>query len=320
VTVPPAHSTSQVLFQGYPALALSSGEAGIEAVFAPQVGMIGCSLTHGGEELLGHRGGLARYDATGSTMGIPLLHPWANRLGGMSYAAAGRTVELDPDMPRLRTDPNGLPIHGVVNASPYWELVGVDADDASARLAAQLDFGAQPDLMEAFPFAHTLRIAAAVSDTTLTIETTVAAGPDSAVPLSFGYHPYLVLPDVPRAHWQVEIPLTERLVLDDQMIPTGETETVEPFAGPLGERTFDDGFAGAADGTTFALSGGGRRIEVELVSGYGFAQVYAPESEDTICFEPMTAPTDALRSGRDLELVPPGETRSATFAIRVARA
>jgi galactose mutarotase-like enzyme len=253
-------------------------------------------------------------------MGVPLLHPWANRLGGLSYSAAGRTVELDPEMERLRTDPNDLPIHGVLNASPHWELLGMDADESCARLAAQLDFSAQPEYLKAFPFPHGIRIDAALSGGTLTVRTTVAASPDSAVPLSFGYHPYLVLPGVARADWHVEIPLTQRLVLDDRMIPTGATETVEPFSGPLGQRTFDDGFAGAEDGTTFALSGGGRRIELELVSGYPFAQVYAPASEDTICFEPMTAPTDALCSGRDLSLVPPGETRSATFAIRVERA
>jgi aldose 1-epimerase len=48
--------------------------------------------------------------------------------------------------------------------------------------------------------------------------------------------------------------------------------------------------------------------------------VYAPSSEDTICFEPMTAPTNALVSGAGLELLPPAEQRSAVFAISVARA
>jgi aldose 1-epimerase len=104
------------------------------------------------------------------------------------------------------------------------------------------------------------------------------------------------------------------------MIPTGATEEVEPFSGPLGERTFDDGYAGAGDGTRFALAGGGRRIELAFAEGFRFAQVYAPASEDVICFEPMTAPTDALVSGRDLELVQPGDSRATAFAIRVARA
>ncbi|MDQ3934971.1 MAG: aldose 1-epimerase [Actinomycetota bacterium] len=312
-----SYATEQVLFQGYPAQALSARDTEVEAIFTPQIGMLGCSLTHAGVELLGHRGGLARYEATGSTMGIPLLHPWANRLGGFSYTVGERTVEIDPDSPRIRTDPNGLPIHGLVNASPYWEVLGTAADETSARLSARLDFAAHPELLEAFPFPHTLQIDASLQQATLTVRTTLAAA-GQPVPVSFGYHPYLVLPDVPRAEWQVEIPLTRRLVLDDRMVPTGQVEEVEPFAGPLGERTFDDGYEGATDGTRFTLAGGGRTLSLELVDGYRFAQVYAPEGEEVICFEPMTAPTNALVSGRDLELVAPGETRSATFAISVA--
>ena len=155
-------------------------------------------------------------------------------------------------------------------------------------------------------------------DATLTLRTTVAAG-ETEVPISYGYHPYLRLPDVPRAEWHVEIPLTERLVLDERMIPTGATEEVEPFAGALGERTFDDGYAGVEDGTRFALSGGGRRIELELAGGYGYAQVYAPAGDELIAFEPMTAPTNALASGRGLQLASPGEPYTATFAISVER-
>ena len=41
------------------------------AVFAPDVGMVGCSLRHRGEELLGQRGGLAKYRESGSSFSIP---------------------------------------------------------------------------------------------------------------------------------------------------------------------------------------------------------------------------------------------------------
>jgi galactose mutarotase-like enzyme len=318
--VPSPHETGEVLFQGYPARSLASREAELEAVFAAQIGMIGCSLKHAGEELLGHRGGLARYEATGSTMGIPLLHPWANRLGALSYSAAGRTVELDPDSPAIRTDPNGLPIHGVVNASPHWQVLGAVADEASARLSARLDFGAHPELLEAFPFPHELRLDVTLKDTALTVRTTLTATGEAPVPVSFGYHPYLRLPDLPRADWHVELPAMTRLTLDDRMIPTGATEPAAAESGPLGDRTYDDGYADLRDGDRFVLAGGGRRIAVELAGGYRFAQVYAPDSEEVVCFEPMTAPTNALVSGDGLELVAPGERRSATFAISVERA
>src|SRR5689334_15343943 len=108
--------------EGYPAVKLTGGD--LAATFVPRLGMIGASLEHRGEELLGQRNGLAAYEAKGSTMGIPLLYPWANRLAGLEYEAAGRQVTIDPDSPRVRLDPNGLPIHGLLAANAHWEVTG----------------------------------------------------------------------------------------------------------------------------------------------------------------------------------------------------
>ena len=85
--------------------------------------------------------------------------------------------------------------------------------------------------------------------------------------------------------------------------------------GPLGLQTFDDEFAAPTE--PFALEGGGRRIEVSFDRGYPFAQVYAPDDDDVIAFEPMTAPTNALVTGQDLKLLEPGESYEAFFSINV---
>ena len=82
------------------------------------------------------------------------------------------------------------------------------------------------------------------------------------MPIAFGYHPYLRLPGVERSAWVVEIPVSERVVLDSEELPTGELEPADVAAGPLGSRTFDDEFAAPAE--PFALEGGGRRIEVSF--------------------------------------------------------
>ena len=54
--------------------------------------------------------------------GIPLLYPWANRLGGWSYDGSGRRVELDRDSPLLHGDEHCLPIHGALAAASDWRL------------------------------------------------------------------------------------------------------------------------------------------------------------------------------------------------------
>ena len=80
--------------EGVSALTLAT-DAGLEAAFVPSAGMVGCSLRDHGEELLGQRGGLRHYIEQRSTMGIPLLHPWANRVARARFSVAGREVVLD---------------------------------------------------------------------------------------------------------------------------------------------------------------------------------------------------------------------------------
>jgi aldose 1-epimerase len=312
------HAIAEGWSDGHRTVVLSSPAAGgISAAFAPGAGMVGCSLLHRGEELLGLRGGLDRYVAERSTMGIPLLHPWANRLSRERFTVAGREVALEGS-PLVGRDSAGLPIHGLLAGADGWELVAWEADERAARVGARFDFSTRQDLLAAFPFPQELALEVTLEGPTLTLRTAVTPEEDGAVPVSFGYHPYLRLPGVPREEWWVELPVRRRFVLDERMIPTGETDPVRIEPGPLGERTFDDGYADLEDPPRFLVSGEGRAIEVELLEGYPYAQVYAPADDTVICFEPMTAPTDALVSGGpSLPLAPPGEVHSAAFSVRV---
>ena len=67
---------------------LAAGD--LRAVLLPGLGMLGASLRHRGEELLGRVDEIEAFALAGRTCGIPLLYPWANRLGGPRYQAAGR--------------------------------------------------------------------------------------------------------------------------------------------------------------------------------------------------------------------------------------
>jgi aldose 1-epimerase len=283
---------------------LRDPSSGLSAVYVPAAGMIATSLSDGGTELLGQRRGLEAYVSAGKTMGIPLLFPWANRLSAKTYVVAGETITLRPDAYGVRPDNNGLPIHGLLAAYPGWRAAQV----SDQKLTAELDFGSQEELQESFPFPHLIELTVELCDRTLTVTTTITPTTDKAVPLVYGYHPYLQLPDVPRQQWQIEMPTMRRLILDDTGIPTGATAERPATAEPLGDTVFDDGFDEVADG--------GRRVEVRFERGYPAAQVFAPAGEKVVCFEPMAAPTDALRRG-GYRCARPGEPDATVFSINV---
>lgn len=282
------------------------------AQWVPDGGMIGTSLNDDGTELLGQRRGLDAYLADGKTMGIPILYPWANRLGNNTYTAEDVTVALAPGENGVRPDPNGLPIHGVLAAYPGWRVTA----ESEEELTAEVDFGADPRLLASFPYPHLLAVTARLTERRLTVRTTVTPTGETAVPLCFGFHPYLRLPDVARSEWIIETPPLRHLRLDEKGLPTGESEQQPAKEEALGDKAFDDAYDQVSDGAVFAVSGGGRRVEVHFDHGYPATQIFAPLTEDVVCFEPMTAPTDALRRG-GYRCAHPGEPAVTQFSIRV---
>lgn len=292
---------------------VTSADGSTEAEFVPEANMVCCSLRHRGVEWLEQRRGLDAYVEQGKTMGIPLLHPWANRLERLGYAVAGKVVSLPADDDRIHLD-GDMPIHGVMPAFLRWELL--DAADRSS-VKARLSW-TRPELLELFPFTHELEVEAAVGDGQLTIETTLHATGSDDVPVAFGYHPYLRIPGTSRSTWRIQLGAFRRLVLDDRMIPTGEREPVDQRSVDLGDSSWDDAFDGLTTHARFEAATGKSSAEVEFLRGYAFAQVFAPPGTDYISFEPMTAPANAFNSGDGLHVIGPGEEYRAAFRIRVS--
>ena len=83
-------ASTHVVHQGEQGVRLVAGE--LEATVIPTAGMVVASLTRRGDELLGRVDTLAAWIEGGHTMGIPLLHPWANRLAGTDYTVDGTAV------------------------------------------------------------------------------------------------------------------------------------------------------------------------------------------------------------------------------------
>jgi galactose mutarotase-like enzyme len=300
-----AGAVDEIRFRGQAAVRVSAG--GLAATFLPDLGMTGVSLRCREREHLALPGGLQAL-RNGATLGIPLLAPWANRLAGRRYRAAGVDVDLGGRV--LPTDGNGLPMHGLLVGQPGWRVARRATRGPTASFEATIGVD-DPG----FPFPHRIDVRVTARDETLRIETTVVPTGSRAVPIAFGWHPYLRLPGTPRPEWRLGLPARAHLLLDDRGIPTGAEQEEHEEAAPIGRRRFDDLYRLDSD-RRLTLSTDESSISMVAGPGYEFAQVWVPAGRPFAALEPMTTRTNSLVDG-SAPLVQPGDRYTAAFSLIV---
>lgn len=310
-----------VVVEGEPLARLRADD--LELDVAPGLSALGVGVRRGGREVVALHRGLAGYRARHTT-GLPLLHPWANRLPGddVDVVDTEVTLHLAGD-PLVTRDPAGLPMHGTCTALDGWviDLLEIDEGGDGVALEAVLAFDERPELLATFPFPHRLRVRWEVlgaghpdGGAEPLVRCTTSVIPTAGeVPVSFGWHPYLRLPGVPRDEWRLRLPARRHLELDERNLPTGAGVDEPAEDEPLGDRTFDDAYRLGED-RTLSLSADGHHVTVALEEGYGWAQVYAPSTDDVVALEPMTAPVAALATGEH-PWAEPGSAYSASFTL-----
>lgn len=273
---------------------------------------------------------LSELKAKPTLLGNPFLAPWANRLDQPAFFANGKKYQLNPELKNYRLDGNQLPIHGLLNYSPHWKLIGIGADDKSAWVTSRMEFFRLPDYMEQFPFAHTIDMTYRLSNGVLEVETEVTNLSFEKMPLVIGYHPYFRVHDAPRAEWKVTLPARQHVTLNGKLTPTGEL-TANTYSDPhvLAQTQLDDVFTGlirdASGKAEFSVQGKAQKVSVVYGPKYPVAVVYAPAgpNRDFICFEPMTGITNAMNLAhegkyKDLQTIAPGGVWKESFWVKPA--
>ena len=282
---------------------------GSTARIAPELGFCCLSWCVDGNEHVRLPVPEAEFRSDAKTGGIPLLYPFANRL---------RADPFDGH-PWVKRDENDLPIHGCLLRFADWDHLEVGTD----RAAVTLHWNQHEQLMKLFPHPHRLEVEYVLEERRIVVNTRVAADGGCDVPASFGWHPYLCLPDVESSTLALDTPPLEHVRLDDQCLPvrdeSGDLVVDGPsdLDGPLPGRIFDDLYRRADDGTVFTLSGGDRVVRLRAAAPWHFIQVYHPTGADFVAIEPMMAPAAALSDHRDLPVVRDGEVLDATFELSV---
>lgn len=237
-----------------------------------------------------------------------LLMPWPNRVADGRYEVDGVARQLDLTEPARHNA-----IHGLTR---WMSWLPVEHGDAHVVLATRLHH--QPG----YPHVLDLTARYGLGDDGLSVAVSARNVGTGLAPYAVGSHPYLDAGAGPVDGWTVDIPVTQRLLVDDRLLPI-ELEPVEgtPYdlRGPrrLGDIVLDTAFTGivrdAAGIARVRLAGPeGAAVEMRFGPDLPWLQVYSgdtlsgAEHRRALAIEPMSAPPNAFASGTDLVWLEPG--------------
>jgi aldose 1-epimerase len=317
--------------QGVPVIRLTDVKNGVQVAVVPSVGNTAYEMkVHGKNILYFPFESLVQFRDRPQLSGIPLLAPWANRIDGPAFFAGGKKYNFDMELGNVN---GATPIHGLLAASPYWEVATVASDDRSARYAARLEFWRHPELMAQWPFAHEYEMTYLLKEGELEVRLSILNLSSQPMPVVVGFHPYYQIPGVSRDEWVAHIPARSRVAADARLIPTGEYRPMDlPAEFPLRGRTLDDGFTDLErdrDGRArFYVRAGGMKVETSFGPRYPVAVVWSPNDpagrpQPFVCIEPMAGVTNAANLAQQgkypaLQTVGPRQRWTESFWIKAS--
>lgn len=323
-TNPRAYGAERISDHGVDVIRLLDSGNATEVLVAPTLGNRAYSMKiHGHDILYMPAANVAELQ---SLSGIPFLAPWANRIPGGGFRANGNWYAFNESLGVLRMHPASVAIHGMLTSSDLWQVMDVGADETGAWVTSRLEFWRHPSLMANWPFAHEYEMTYRLEGGVLSTSVTVRNLSGDPMPVVIGFHPYFLIPGVPRSECAAHIPARSAVVVDERLCATGEMRAISlPDPTPLATHTLDDGFTDLVrepgGEAVFWLEGRGRRVEVSFGPKWQVGIVYAPPGHEFICFEPMAAITNGVNLGAEgkygaLQTLPPGEAWTENFSVR----
>ncbi len=231
-----------------------------------------------------------------------VLTPWVNRVRNGNYSFEGRNYQLPINEPNL-----GNAIHGLLAHAPFV-VTESHATEETAHIRISHTYAGDE---KGFPFPFTFSI-----DYTLErkggLRVSFHAVNTGAtnMPFACGWHPYFGFPGTKLDELKISFSAQSRFLSDSQMIPLQEEafDRTEPI--DLGNEKLDHVFLlkPQADHVT-ELHDTRRNISFYLRQSsiqFPYLVVFAPDDQEAVAIEPMTANTDAFNTAEGLHVLAPG--------------
>ena len=255
-----------------------------------------------------------------------VLSPWPNRVRDARWVLDGETLQLDITEPA-----RGGAIHGLLQFADY---------EVRERSADALTLGARIAPQHGWPFDIDTWVRYQLEDDGITVTHGVENRSSARAPYAVGTHPYLRIGAVSVEELRLTVPASTFFEVDERLNPVAESPvegTPADLRTPrrIAELQLDTAFGGVAHvalpGEADASLRGasawldapdGRRLTLWQDADWGYLQVFTPrnfphrgELVSAVAIEPMTAPPDALNSGRGLIWLEPGARWEGSWGL-----
>lgn len=233
-----------------------------------------------------------------------VLAPWPNRVRDGRWNDEGTDRQLAISEPKF-----GNASHGLLRFTAYDIEQTDDAVILRATIVPQTGY----------PYLIETAVTYMLTDDGIEVTHVLTNRSPSAAPVALGTHPYVTIGDVDPHDLVLRVPAGTAFDTDERSLPIGTRPADAALRDGVrvGDISLDTGFADLSrdpDGLVrhSLTAPDGRRLTVWQGEGFDYVQIYTatnyPGHDLAVAIEPMTAPADALNSGRGIRRLGPDET------------
>jgi aldose 1-epimerase len=184
-----------------------------------------------------------------------------------------------------------------------------------------------------YPFLSEISVAYHLGSLGLTVTTTVTNRDVVPIPFGVGFHPYLAVTTPTIEGAQLDVPAKGFIAVNARKLPTGQ---ILPLAGSALDFSTMKSISGHDLDVTYTellrddmglasvvvIDSTGGEVEVTVDRNFPYLQVFTGDTLEkgrrrtAIAVEPMTCPPDALRSGKDIVVLEPGQHWAGSWRLR----
>lgn len=244
-----------------------------------------------------------------------VLAPWPNRVRDGIWILDGLPQQLD-----ITEVARSNAIHGLLRNTDY---------EIRQQSAGAVTLGALIPPQHGWPFLFDTWVRYELHSVGLSVTHGVVNHSERPAPYAVGAHPYFRIGATPAEELVLTVAADTYFEIDARMNPVAE----HPVEGtrydlragvPLAHLDLDTPFGAVTPAAAARLTApDGATVELVADAGWEYLQVFTPREFPrpdgkglAVALEPMTAPPDALNSGRGLRHLAPGERWEGGWRVR----